>query len=58
MRQITIIATRNGWLVIDGDGSAFSLVELATLSWSFNSFEAVIAHMSLVLKSWEKESER
>ncbi len=56
MKRITVIETRNGFLVVDGsDCERYQTpMDLAHKSWSFNSLDAVIAQIRRVLKSWRE----
>lgn len=56
VKRITVIETRNGFLVVDGldcDGLRRPH-DLAAHSWSFNSLDAAIAQIRRVLKSWRE----
>lgn len=56
MKQITIIETRNGVLVVEGDGRGLGLSGVAQLSWSFNSLDAAIPEIRHILKSWREST--
>ncbi|KKM87478.1 hypothetical protein LCGC14_1268550 [marine sediment metagenome] len=57
-KVISVLETRNGWLVVEGDAHGLSLpIDLASKSWSFNSLDAAIARIRRILKSWKEVPE-
>ena len=58
MKRITVVETRNGFLVVDGEAESYETSRtLAKKSWSYNSLDAAIAQIRRVLKSWREAAE-
>ena len=57
MKRITVIESRNGYLVIDGEATTLELPsQLAKRTWSYNSLDVAIAQIRKVLKGWRQEA--
>ena len=57
MNRITIIETRNGVLVVEGEIDAPERPrELASRTWSFNSLDKAISQIRLILKEWKDKA--
>lgn len=58
MKRITIIETRNGVLVVDGDAADHYSrpEELAGKVWTFNSLDKAVGQIRSVLKQWRDVS--
>lgn len=57
MKRITLIESRNGYLVIDGEATTLELPgQLAKRTWSYNSLDAAIARIRKVLRGWKQEA--
>ena len=59
MQRLTIIESRNGYLVVDGGAAdKYALpYDLAARTWTFNSLDAAIAQIRKVLKVWREDAE-
>lgn len=59
MKKITVIESRNGWLVVDGNAEGLEYAnQLAGKSWTFNSLDAAIAQIRRVLRSWRETDQQ
>lgn len=55
MQRLTIIESRNGYLVVDGEVDVREHpFDLAKRTWSFNSLDAAIAQIRKVLRGWRE----
>ena len=55
VKRITIIETRNGYLIVDGEATTFELPrDLAARSWSYGSIANVITQIRKVLSAWRE----
>lgn len=52
MKRLTIMETRNGVLVVDGDQRYLTPEELVDKSWSFCSLDKAVTQVRTVLKGW------
>ena len=57
MKQITVLETRNGCLVVDGDLGSLTLKYQVAASWSFDSVDAAIDEIRRLLDSWCETAE-
>lgn len=57
MQKITIMESRNGYLVVDGAADGFEKPsDFAARTWSFNSLDAAIAQIRKVLRAWREDT--
>ena len=57
MRQITVLETQNGCLVVDGNSAGMAAPYLIDASWSFDSVDAAIDEIRRLLDSWCETAE-
>ena len=58
MKRITILETRNGVIILDGEADTLEIPhKLAGRSWSFNSLDKTVTQLRLMLKEWRAKPE-